>query len=256
MLGLAAWYRRWRRKEIPISDALWERTLDQIPYCRYLPPAQRAALRRLVGQFLAQKTFEAAGNQVLNDALCVQIAFQACVPILNLGLDYYDGWSAIIVYPGDFRVQHHVTDEIGVVHELDEYRSGESWLRGPVILSWDAITHGAQDGAHVVLHEFAHKIDMLNGEADGFPPLHSDMDAEAWSRDLESAYQHLCAQVDAGLPTTIDPYASESPAEFFAVVSEVFFMAPRVVADEYPAVYRQLRTFYRQDPLAVLGRAA
>jgi MtfA peptidase len=121
------------------------------------------------------------------------------------------------------------------------------------VLSWaDVARSGEEDGVNVVIHEFAHKLDMLNGDANGFPPLHKGMDREAWSLAFEAAYSDFCNRVDAGEYTDIDPYASESPGEFFAVLSEAFFEIPEVVHASYPTVYDQLRQFYRQDPLARL----
>jgi hypothetical protein len=119
-----------------------------------------------------------------------------------------------------------------------------------VVLSW-ADVQGADidDGVNVVIHEFAHKLDMRNGDANGFPPLHADMQRQAWAQAFSSAYQDFCARVDEGEDTRIDPYAGESPAEFFAVLSEAFFETPDVVCSEYPAVYAQLVQFYRQEPL-------
>lgn len=135
--------------------------------------------------------------------------------------------------------------------------TGESWLAGPVVLSWaDAEMRGDEHGYNVVIHEFAHKLDMLNGEANGFPPLHAGMDRGAWSRDFSAAYEDCRARLERGEPARIDPYAAESPAEFFAVLSEVFFEIPDAVLAEYPGVYRQLAAFYRQDPAARLPGTA
>ena len=161
-------------------------------------------------------------------------------------------------------VKKHM-DEAGVLHHVEEPMSGESWERGPVILSWaDAEEAGRGDGYNVVVHEFAHKLDMLNGEPNGFPPLHADMSAKAWKAAFSEAYEDFRGSVDAAeampehrvqqaldeLP--IDPYAAESPGEFFAVASEAFFETPELLAPAYPAVYEQLRLFYRQDPKARL----
>jgi Mlc titration factor MtfA (ptsG expression regulator) len=118
-----------------------------------------------------------------------------------------------------------------------------------VILSWaDVENAGDADGVNVVIHEFAHKLDMLNGDANGFPPLHSGMSREAWGRAFTEAFKDLCRRVEAGEDTDIDPYAAEAPGEFFAVVSEAFFEMPDIVRETYPAVYAQLAEFYRQDP--------
>jgi Mlc titration factor MtfA (ptsG expression regulator) len=253
MRRVLEWLRFWRRPPPEITAADWRLALRQIPYCLTLPPADRERLRTLVAGFLATKTFEGAAGQPITDRLRCLIALQACLPILNLGLDWYDDFAGIVVYPGDFRVRHRYLDEHGVEHEETEDRAGESWERGPVILSWQAVAAGRDAGQNVVLHEFAHKLDMQSGVADGCPPLHRGMDARAWQADFHAAYDDLCARVDRGEDTLIDPYAGESPAEFFAVMSEVFFLEPLTLRTEYPRVYAQLRVFYRQDPAAVLG---
>jgi hypothetical protein len=178
----------------------------------------------------------------------VSIAAQACLPILALGLDWYAGWSGIVVYPGDFRVKRSEVDEHGVVHEWDDDLAGEAMPGGPVVLSWDAAAH--DPAMNVVIHEFAHKLDMLNGEADGQPPLHAGMDRAAWKRAFGEAYRGFCDALERGKDTWLDPYAAEHPSEFFAVVSEAFFEDPLQTRRRYPDVYEQLRLFYRQDPAA------
>jgi MtfA peptidase len=187
----------------------------------------------------------------------LHVAVQACILILNLGIEFYRGWSEIIVYPAEFVPRHQYTDEIGVVHQGDEAYAGEAWLRGPVILSWANVA-GTEypDGVNVVIHEFAHKLDMLNGSANGYPPLHRGMSRQAWVEAFGAAYKDLCARVDRREDTVIDPYASESPAEFFAVLSEAFFELPDLVQEEYPRVYAQLSQFYRQDPVAWTSRTS
>lgn len=179
------------------------------------------------------------------------IALRACVPILRLGLEFYAGWNEIVIYPGDFRVHNEYTDDAGVVHREVLELCGESLSRGPMVLSWEAIAAGvgASTDHDLVIHECAHKLDILNGAADGFPLLHSNMEARAWTREFCAAYDHLRAELDAGRALRLDPYAATDPAEFFAVASETFFTAPALLCTDYPAIYAQLRGFYRQDPL-------
>ncbi len=216
-----------------------------------MSPGERARLRDWVTLFLHEKQITAVGGLVLTDDMRLAIAIQACVPILNLDLDYYRGWVEIIVYPDEFVPEYEYTDEHGLVHRVREPMTGEAWLGGPVILSWqDAGGGHGVAGYNVVIHEFAHKLDMLNGEADGYPPLHADMRREDWTAAFSRAYGDFCRRVDEGEPTVIDPYAAESPGEFFAVMSEAFFELPQAVQDRYPDVYEQLARFYRQDPAA------
>jgi Mlc titration factor MtfA (ptsG expression regulator) len=174
--------------------------------------------------------------------------------VLNLGYGWYEGWKEIVVYQAEFIHDGEQMDEAGVVHHVRHVRSGESWEGGPMVLSWEDVQwSGLGEGYNVVIHEFAHKLDMRDGSANGRPPLHSGMDAKAWARDLQTAYDDFCRRVDGGEDTDIDPYAAESPAEFFAVLSEYFFEAPDVLHEGYPAVYAQLQRFYLQDPLARLA---
>ncbi len=179
----------------------------------------------------------------------LMIAAQACILVLNLDIDFFRGWVEVIVYPDEFVPTIEYTDDDGIVHVEREARAGEAWLQGPVILSWADVAP-ATEGVNVVIHEFAHKLDMLNGDANGFPPLHAGMDRRAWAAAFSAAYADFCRRVDADEDVAIDPYAAESPGEFFAVVSEVFFDLPQAVLYAYPQVYAQLRDFYRQDPAA------
>jgi Mlc titration factor MtfA (ptsG expression regulator) len=226
-----------------IDDALWREAAGRLPFIPKTPK-----LRELALLFLAEKEFAGAHGLEVTDPMRVSIAAQACLPILELGLDWYAGFSGIVVYPGDFRVRRAQTDEHGVVHEWDDELAGEAMPGGPVVLSWDATANDPQ--INVVIHEFAHKLDMLNGDANGFPPLHRGMSREAWSHAFGSAYADFRRRIEAGEEDAIDPYAAESPGEFFAVLSEAFFETPHAVMDLYPQVYDQLRLFYRQDPAA------
>ena len=131
--------------------------------------------------------------------------------------------------------------------------AGESMLGGPVVLSWPDVEASADwqgSGMNLVIHEFAHKIDMRDGDANGCPPLPPDMSAREWKLAFDAAYEDFAARVDEAEDTAIDPYAAEHPAEFFAVLSEVFFAEPSLLVDEYPDVYRAFAGFYRQDPAA------
>lgn len=248
-------FREWRRRrwlrQSPMPDELWSRAVERLPLLRGLDPDDGQRLRDLSTIFLREKQFTAVHDLVLTEAMQVRIAVQACLPILNLGLDWYRGWQSVIVYPGRFMHRRKETDDAGLVHEWDHVMSGEAWEQGPVILSWaDVSLSGRHAGYNVVIHELAHKLDMLNGQPDGFPPLHRGMDVRAWTAAFTAAFADLNRCLDAGVETAIDPYAAEAPAECFAVLSEYFFELPELLVSVYPAVYAQLHAFYRQDPLA------
>jgi Mlc titration factor MtfA (ptsG expression regulator) len=247
---LSRWWRTRTLRRHAIPQEVFDTALARLPILRGLDPSERTRLREAASLFIHRKAFSAAGGAEVDDAIQLTIALQACLLTLNLGEDSYDGWSEIILYPDEFLRHREEMDEAGVVHRSRDILVGESWHGGPLVLSIADVTYSGQpDGVNVVLHEFAHKLDMLNGDANGFPPLHRGMDAASWARDFSAAYADLCARVDAGRNTAFDPYATTDPAEFFAVLTEVFFETPHRLNTEYPAVYRQLQQFYRQHPL-------
>jgi hypothetical protein len=214
-----------------------------------------ARLEGLARQLLADKTFTGAAGHEVDAAMATHIAAFAVLPVLNIGYEWYKGWNEIIVYPAEFMPEREVLDDFGVVHRVRAPLSGEAWAGGPLVLSWDDLLHsGGGQGYNVVIHEFAHKLDMKNGSVNGLPSLHSGLSVEGWAAAFNAAYEDFCRRVDGGEDPEIDPYASESPAEFFAVLSECFFEMPDVLQHDYPAVYEQLKLFYKQDPLARLER--
>ena len=240
---------------LPSIDAARFLALEAaLPLLDHLSPAQRLALRQLTLEFIAGRQWHGAHGLELTQEMQLAIALQACLLVLELGLDWYEDWVGIVVYPGDFLIPRAQTDADGVVHEYDEAALGEAWEGGPLLISWFAGPEGAAsrweaEGVNIVIHEFAHKLDMRNGSADGMPPLHPGMSAQRWRQAFAPAYADFCRRVDGGEDTELDPYAAESPAEFFAVLSESFFEDPALLQDEYPQIYAQLRQFYRQDPL-------
>lgn len=257
MIGLLRRFRDWRRRcaaaQLPIDETQWADAEYALPFLDRLNDDERRRLRELAAQFIAEKEWSGARGLQLTPAMQLSIALQACLPILNLGLDWYRGWVGIVVYPGDFVIPRQLVDADGIVHEFDDAVLGEAWEGGPVLLSWFENLDEVGD-VSIVIHEFAHKLDMTNGAVDGMPALHADMRREEWIAAFGPAYADFRLRVETaemrGEETEIDPYAAEHPSEFFAVTSEVFFEAPDLLRDEYPAVYRELCRFYRQDPLA------
>lgn len=241
------------KKPPAIPESLWAQVESRLPFLDYLDPPDRTRLRALALGLLGEKQFYGAQGLVLTDAMMLGIALQACLPVLNIGLQAYRGWVGIIVYPGDFVVPRQDVDEAGVVHEYQDEVLGEAWEGGPVLVSWFE-EDDAPAGVNVVIHEFAHKLDMENGGVDGLPPLPAHMSRHDWAAAFTPAYEALCAQVDAGADTVLDPYATEHPGEFFAVASEAFFESPQDLQAAFPAVYAQLRSYYGLDPAAGAAR--
>ena len=267
---------RWTRTpSVAIPDPLWTLTCASLPFVARLAPEERARLRGLAAQLLADKQMSAAASLELTAAMQVNIAVQACLPILNLGLDWYRGWKSIVVYPSEFLVPRSVTDEDGVVHEYVEPIAGEAWDGGPLLLSWeDAQQSATGSGApySVVIHEFVHKLDLLDGEADGVPPflaMHKPLTPGRWRNVLDQSLNRFAAEldlIDGELPNDLDPesdevdryyahlpldaYAAHDHAEFFAVSSETFFVDPVRLHNAFPEWYELLAQFFLQDPLA------
>lgn len=246
LLGLPA-----TNKKNLVSEPQWQAAEDKLPFLAHLTPAERRQLRVLALDFIRSKSWQGVQGLVLTLEMQLEIALQACLLILKRPPGEYDGWVEIVVYPGDFVIPREEMDEHGVVHEYDDTVLGEAWDGGPLLLSWQQVEYGdaiEDDGINVVIHEFAHKLDMATGEADGVPPLPDAAARRRWIAAFEPAYLDFCERVDRGEETAIDPYAATAPAEFFAVLSEVFFEQPALLKREYPAVYAELAIFYGQTP--------
>ncbi len=236
----------------PIPHETWQNLMHNAAVFRGLSAVERAHLRELSTLFLQRKSFSGVQGLTVSKDMAVAVSAQACLLILKLGLDYYDGWVEIVIYPSAFKVPREVSDSNGLVTQREHVLSGESWSHGPIILSWDTAASDITDhcsGHNVVIHEFAHKLDMLNGSANGMPPLHSDMVRQQWTTAFSEAFELLQQQLAHHRHPHINAYAATSPAEFFAVCSEYFFTAPDTLQDQFPAVYDQLKLYYRQDPI-------
>ncbi|PWB34360.1 zinc-dependent peptidase [Pseudomonas sp. SDI] len=256
MWSLSAWRRRRTLARNPLDPQLWQRVRERLPLLDGISTQEDTWLREACVLFLAEKHLSTLPGVELDAEQRLFLAAQAQLPLLHLGaLNWYQGFHEIILYPDDFLSPQRHRDASGVEHEWDGEHSGEAWLQGPVILAWPGVlASGGWDGYNLVIHELAHKLDMLNGDANGLPPLHSDMRVSDWAEAMQQAFDDLDRQLarNPDAETAIDPYAAENPAEFFAVTSEYFFSAPDLLVQAYPAVYAQLSRFYRQDPLARL----
>lgn len=252
---IAGWWRRRReartleRRAIP--DALWQLTLARFPFLATRSADDLQRLRELSTLFLADKEFAGMQGLEVDDGMAVAIASQACLPILRLGLAQYDGFKGIVVHPDVVVARREVMDEDGIVHHYDEELSGEAMEGGPVMLSWRDVADAGDSAAwgyNVVVHEFAHVLDMRDGAADGVPLLPDRAARARWLGVLEPEWSAFCARVDAGEQTAIDPYGAEAIDEFFAVASELFFVDAASLQAEHPALYDLLAGYYRQDP--------
>ncbi|MBY0454829.1 MAG: zinc-dependent peptidase [Burkholderiaceae bacterium] len=252
-----------------IPDALWLPTLAHYPFLAALSAPQAEQLRHLSAAFLARKEFYGSHGLVVTDAMAVQIAAQACLLLLHWGrgteaLGWYDDFVGIVLYPGQALARRRAVDAAGVVHHYTEVLVGEAMERGPIMLSWSEVREGAQHtqhGTNVVIHEFAHKLDMRNGRADGCPPLpagfRGTQGARAahalWWSAWEPAYADfqervLVAQRFGGSHPWLDAYGATSPAEFFAVACEAYFVNRPQFEHEFPTLTPLLDAFFWPAP--------
>jgi Mlc titration factor MtfA (ptsG expression regulator) len=255
-------YKSWRRKRIlathALPDELWDEAVGMLPFLARYDAATLTELRDRVVLFLEDKAIVGAHDFEVTPLMRVIIAIQACVLVLRLEAGAYAGWNNVVVYPDEFRPKIEYMDDDGVVHLRDHEIAGEAWDGGPVLLSWADVDRSRDfeaSGMNLVIHEFAHKLDMRNGAADGVPLLHSGMSVAEWTRVANAAYEHFVAEVEAweaeGEPEEtapfIDPYAADAPEEFFAVCSEMFFAAPEDLRTIDPEYYALLARYYRQE---------
>lgn len=257
---MRALLRRWRaarearvlaRRAIP--DDLWQRTLARLPFLARRSAADLTELRRLSSLFLDTKEFHGTDGLVVDDAMALCIAAQAVLPVLRFGLAPYDGFVGIVVHPDEVVARREVTDEHGIVHAYDEVLAGEAMDGGPLMLSWRDVADAGESagwGYNVVIHEFAHVLDLGDGVADGVPPLPSAAERQAWLDLLMPAYDRHGEEVACGYETLLDPYGAQAPEEFFAVASETFFVSPNELRAEHPDLYGLLARYFRQDPAA------
>jgi len=257
------WLTERRRKkliEVPFPPA-WEEIIrrNAAHYCM-LDDAQRAQLRALVQVFIAEKYWEGAGGLEITDEIRVTIAAQACLLLLGLPHDFYHNVETIIVYPSTViapqRRPGFFENRLTPV-EPDQPILGQAFQQGPVIIIWDAALHGGrhpESGHNVIYHEFAHKLDMLDGAADGTPPLRDRAEYRDWVEICSREYLRLKHDTAMGRASFLNPYAATNEAEFFAVATEQFFDQPLMMIEQAPDLYRVLREYYRQDPAERVNR--
>ncbi len=254
------WLGGWRRsreeaavQRRAIPDDLWKRTLVRYPFLQRRDDPAGNDLRRLTSLFLDRKEFSTVGDLRLTDAMVVAIAAQAVLPVRRLGLQPYDGFVGIVVHADQVRAPREVTDDDGIVHTYEEVLAGEAVQGGPVTLSWrDVRAAGRHEGGayNVVIHEFAHVLDLALNGTGGQPRLPANLPRAEWQAVLTRSFDAHCRRVALGEQTAVDAYGAESLAEFFAVASETFFVTPAEMQNEHPALYGMLVRCYQQDPVA------
>ncbi len=249
------WLNRRIINNSPMTQHDWDEAFSYLPLLKGFSEPEIQKLKELSILFMHHKTFEGAQGLIVTSVMKQVIALQACLLVLHLDLECYKNFVTIIIYPSGFVTSRNVTDESGVVDNIRVNTLGESWIRGPVILAWDDVKiAGKVDGENLVFHEFAHKLDMQNGVANGYPPLHSDMRVNDWVEAFTKGYKDFKHKCHADKLYGINCYAATSPAEFFAVFSEVFFERPEILKKHYADIHDLLEQYYRQTPLTRLKR--
>jgi len=254
IISYRMWVKRLERQRLldsPLTDADRAIIDTHVPMIRRLPSRFRAMLEGKVNLFLEQVTFQGCDGLEVTEEMELSIAAQACLLVVNSNL-WYENLTTVLIYPGAFKSRQHRHSGY-VVTEQEIIRTGESWDRGPVILSWAHSQQGAmddRDGHNVVLHEFAHQLDDLTGSTNGVPVLSEGQTFARWERVFLSAYETLVERVEKGRYSVIDPYGATGHEEFFAVSVEVFFEKPVELNLEFPEVYEQLSNLFRLDPIS------
>jgi Mlc titration factor MtfA (ptsG expression regulator) len=249
------WVKRWRRRRC-LAQAFpreWNRILrDNVYDYARLTEGEQAKLRDDLRILVAEKNWEGCGGLRMTDEVKVTIAAQASLLLLGFHDEYFDQVLSILVYPDAYVAPERTMAGDGMVLEGESDREGEAWYRGPIILSWaDALSGGRREsgGGNLVLHEFAHQLDMQNGRtADGTPPLRTREELDRWREVTKAEYDRLVDDCHRGRATLLDCYGATDMSEFFAVATECFFQQPRQLSQRHPRLYTVLREFYRQDP--------
>lgn len=247
---LRTWLRR-RQSRQPFPTA-WRKQLQRLPYYARLPADLKLQLQRRIQVFIAEKEFIGCAGLSVDDEMRLTIAAQACLLLLNRGDDYFSELHSVLLYPDSFVVNRQEHDAYGLMHEQQQVLAGESWSQGKVILSWSDVQAGhAADSPHnVVIHEFAHQLDQQDGAMNGIPPMPDTALRKRWTEIFTREYAQLEDDLAQGRPTVLNPYAATNPAEFFAVLSETFFMQPALLAERHGELYELLSRYYRIHPLS------
>ncbi len=246
------WLKRRRRQRLtaaPFPES-WSAILRRnVPAYLLLEAPQRQALEHSVQILVAEKNWEGCGGLTIDEEIKVTIAGQASRLLLGWGGDYFDHVFSVLVYPDTFVVPQRTVTEGGLVLEGESPVEGQAWYRGPVILAWvDVLAAGDPENGNVVLHEFAHQLDMLSGRIDGNPVLTSTQQDQRWKQVTQAEFSRLVRDCQHGKPTLLDCYGATHPAEFFAVATESFFEHPLDLLAFHPALYEVLHDYYHQDP--------
>ncbi len=255
MFDLFKRQRRERLRSAPFPSAWLEIIEQNVPYYAHLPEAGRNELQGLVQIFLAEKNFEGCGGLELTDEIKVTVAAHACVLLLHRDTDIFPRLASILIYPSAY-VAKAVEPLAGqAVLEGEQVRLGEAWKDGVAIVSWDDVREtalGRNFGKNLILHEFAHLLDMEDGAADGTPKLRHLSQYESWAKVMQDEYERLRSRANLDRYTVLDTYGATNAAEFFAVATEAFFEKPTVLRKRHPELYEELKSFYQQDPATLL----
>lgn len=251
LLSPLDWLKRRRRRKLlasPVPEH-WSQWVDELPFTAQLEPVARERLISIARVLVDEKSWEGCGGLELTEVMRVKIAAQAALLLLGIPHDYYSHVESILVYPTAYQNPHERRQSTGVV-SAGTINAGEAWYRGPVVLSWTDAERGwlnKRDGRNLILHEFAHQLDFLDGLGDGTPPLPDRAAYQRWKSIMTESYEALVTRAEEKRLTLLDKYGATNPAEFFAVVTECFFEKPDPLRTRHPELYRAIADYYHQD---------
>ncbi len=249
---ILGWFRRRRRARLLNTPfpAEWLPYLEAVGHYQSLTAAEQQRLQDDLRVFVSEKNWEGCGGLAMTDEMRVTVAALACLLVIgHAEHEYFSQVLSILIYPTGYAIPEHQEGSVFIEEGIE--RLGEAWYRGPVILSWEDVLYDSRhrgNGQNLVLHEFAHQLDMLNYGVDGTPPLANQQQARRWRDVMTAEYERLIEDTEAGRVTLLDDYGASNEAEFFAVATECFFELPRDMQAEHPELYSLLADYYQQDP--------
>jgi len=200
---------------------------------------------------LLEKQFVGCKDLEVTEEMKLTIAAQACILLLGINHKCYPKLKTIYIYPTAFVSKTLTRNNNGVLVESETVRLGESWQNGPVVLAWDDVLRGAydiRDGQNVVMHEFAHRLDQEDGNADGTPKLGHGNSYTRWSQVLGAEFSALQKKSARHKRHVMNQYGATNEAEFFAVATETFFEKSKKLKRKHPELYETLKAYYHLDP--------
>lgn len=255
-----SWLRRRRRRKllaVPLPDRWKQIIVENVWQASHLTESQMIQLHDFVRIFVSEKNWEGCNGFQITDEAKVTVAAQAALLAFGEHGRYFDHVLSILIYPSEFVAKDRETNSAGVVVESDTAMLGQAVWRGPVLLSWPQVLTGGRRrpwGSNLVLHEFAHQLDMMNGQhVDGLPPISSRDELQRWQAVMKPEFEQLRRDCRHRHRTVLDCYGTTNEAEFLAVLVEAFFERSAAMKERHSAAYELLSDYFQVDPASWPG---